>query len=221
MGKINKKLIENKKKSSLNVIGLKKKYNIKDCVVKLNRINIEKVEKFDFNINVRIRKNVVNIGKKQLFLTDPAQRLNISLGIQNCDIVMKCCNIIKPKKVVVKSLNNFIDDAWRKIKMDNIGNEVRVGDIVLAKMTGFKPWPAKVESFTKNKAGSRVFFFGTNNRGPVRANEIVQLERTNDVIRLLLLRNNLHGFLKGVIEAERILGIPQELSVTNEQKSIT
>lgn len=210
MGKINKKLIKNTKKSSSKVVDLKKKFNIKDCFVKLNRIEVKRDERIELTFNLKIRKNVVQIGKKKLFLSDPSQKINVSLGVEKFDIVVKCCNIVKLQNNNVKSLNDLIDAAWRKVKKENRNNEIHVGDIVLGKMKGFKPWPARVESFTKTKTSSTLYFFGTHNRGPVAVSELVAFNSTHEVIRLMLLRIGLEGYHKGIIEAEKILGVPED-----------
>lgn len=66
---------------------------------------------------------------------------------------------------------------------------------------------------------TQIWFYGTQNTGVVLEKNIVPFKDAQDVIRLLLLRD-LFGFLKGIREVERELNIPDELSITKDQKSV-
>lgn len=116
-----------------------------------------------------------------------------------------------------KTLAELANDAWKLCKKRSKSEETSldVGQFVIAKMKSYSPWAAKIINFTKNRKKANVFFFGTHNSGSVDINEITLFQSSNEVIRLLLLRN-LEFFAKGVREAEIELGIPHELSITNQ-----
>lgn len=222
MTKIYKKLTVKEKKTPIKIKKLKKQYNIKEFSIKLNRMDPSLVKNHrHHSIEVSIQKNVLNIGTKKLLLSKgTAQSINIGLNLKSSNIVTYCTlNEIKqsmainvPLKTTVKSLNQLIDIEWRSTKYAN-RDEIQLNQIVLAKMRGYSPWPGSVQGFTKNKKRAHLYFFGTNNTGSVDVAEIVHFEKSIEVVRLLLLRP-LNGFLKAVLEAERILGIDERLSIT-------
>lgn len=53
--------------------------------------------------------------------------------------------------------------------------------------------------------------------GTVNANEIVKFEDASETIKLLLLRNN-HKLIVAVEMTEKLLGIPEHLSIFNRYK---
>lgn len=53
--------------------------------------------------------------------------------------------------------------------------------------------------------------------GTVNANEIVKFEDASESIKLLLSRNN-HKFIVAVEMTEKVLGIPEHLSIVNRYK---
>lgn len=118
-------------------------------------------------------------------------------------------------KAIAKTLNSLINENWRKLKKGfRKQTPLELGDIVMAKMSGYCPWAAKFEGLTVNKKRARVLFFGTNDRGTVDCDEIVPFIQSHSVIRLLLLRN-VGQFHKSIVEVERLTGVPPELSITN------
>lgn len=123
--------------------------------------------------------------------------------------------------LIGKALTEFINAKWRESKKEyrKTRNIIQIGDLVMAKMSTYSPWGSRVLSFTKNKQRATVCFFGEGLRGSVNVAEIVPFNRCTDVIRLLLLRK-FSDFHKSIIEIERILGVPDHLSLLNEQKQI-
>lgn len=121
-----------------------------------------------------------------------------------------------------QSLNHLITRAWRSCKKQKKENNtiLKENQIVLAKMKGYPAWPARILSFTKNKKSSTVYFYGSHNSGRVNESELVKFEDAYEVIRLLLLRSTLHQFTKGILEVEREMNIPDESSITKQQKSL-
>lgn len=103
------------------------------------------------------------------------------------------------KRTFKKSLKDFKDSQ----------NELAVGDFVLARMRGFKPWPAKITSLTKK--GAVCYFYGSHNNGPVSLNEIIPFFEGLESIRLIRIRPP-KDFEKGIREIEIENNIPEELS---------
>lgn len=86
-----------------------------------------------------------------------------------------------------------------------------VGDLVLARMTGYAPWPAKIVSFTKDGRRATCFFFGSQNQGPVGVRQMIPFKDGFDVIRLVKMQC-LTDFEKGVREIEIEHHIPEDMS---------
>lgn len=62
---------------------------------------------------------------------------------------------------------------WDSLKKDQKMNDFKLkeNDIVCARMTGHRPWPAKVEAFNRN--GVLLMFYGTNEKGTVKRAEVI------------------------------------------------
>lgn len=143
MGKINNKIQnKNTKKSEKKS---KQTFNIKDCFVKLHRIDDnKKIQRDTYKIDVKIRKNIVNVGEKQLKLANNTN-INIGLSFRLNEAIVKCCNIVesvapsKPVTSKAKSLNQIIDAEWRKAKIHHNRGKIEIGDIVMGKMKGYTP----------------------------------------------------------------------------------
>lgn len=129
---------------------------------------------------------------------------------------------MRSDNTIGKSLNQLIEEAWRVSKKQKKEKNIVFSEhqIVLAKMKLYSPWPAKILSFTRNGKSSTVYFYGTHNSGRVNESELVNIEDAQELIRLLLLRQNLHGFRKGILEVEHEMNVPEELSITKQNKSL-
>lgn len=69
---------------------------------------------------------------------------------------------------------------WDALRKTHSKAKLEMKDIVLARMSGHRPWPARITEF--NRRGTLLFFFGTNETGVVKRAEIVQLCLCKDVI---------------------------------------
>lgn len=121
----------------------------------------------------------------------------------------------------VSTLQNVIDSTFkREAKLfENSGEKFQYGQEVLAKMTGYAPWPARVEGFTKNGRRIKCFFYGSHNTGTVDINQVIPFKNAFSIIRLINLRNP-RDFAKGVKEIEMRCGVPDEFSALRETKAI-
>lgn len=104
-------------------------------------------------------------------------------------------------------------------KFQSSGQLIKVGDLVVVKMKPYSPWGAHVKGHSKNKKRVHVHFYGTNNEGTVDASEVVSFDICTEVIRLLLLRK-IGMFHKSIVEIEKTLDIPQELSLLKECEAL-
>lgn len=121
----------------------------------------------------------------------------------------------------VPTLQIIIDKTFKKElnEFQNSGKELEVGQAVLAKMSGYCPWPARIEGFTKNKLRMQCYFYGAMNRGTIDVSKTIPFENAFEIIRLINLRNT-KDFAKGVKELEIEQGVPAELSSLKEMESL-
>lgn len=97
--------------------------------------------------------------------------------------------------------------------------QVEIGDLILARMKGFKPWPARVEGYKNGGKMIMCFFFGTHNSGPVGSKNVIPFCDGFEIVRLICLREPNH-YKKAVHEIEIECGMPEELSCLKEFESI-
>lgn len=82
-------------------------------------------------------------------------------------------------------------------------------------MSGYVPWPAKVEDFTKDRKRIKCYFYGTHNHGSVDTAKSIPFRNGFQSIRLINLRKKIgpmKDFEKAVKEVEIEQGIPESLS---------
>lgn len=219
MGKIDKKKTVHplRKAKNLNQ-SLINKFKIKECTVKLNRLH-------NINMNIVVKNGKIMLNNVQVEeISHRVFRADVRIANGGANVV-KSTNTndtTRTKADDSKTLNQRINAAWALEKKQKKDNSIVLtqNQLVLAKMKSYSPWPAKILSFTKSRKSSHVYFYGTHNTGRVNEAELVNFEDAHDVIRLLLLRPNLNGFLKGILEVEYEMGVPKELSITNQEKCI-
>lgn len=82
----------------------------------------------------------------------------------------------------------------------------------MSKMSGYTPWPARVDGFSKNGRRMTCFFYGSHNTGCVDVDQAIPFNNGFEIIKLINMRNP-RDFAKGVREIELQHGVPEELSV--------
>lgn len=119
------------------------------------------------------------------------------------------------------TLTHFIDTAYKnELKRFHESDEqLNVGDAVIARMRGFLPWPARVQSFAPNNKMINCYFYGTHNFGLIGKKNIMPFPCARETVRLVCLRSP-NGYIKGVKEIEIEHDVPEGLSCLNELKSI-
>lgn len=106
-----------------------------------------------------------------------------------------CVSMTKPiekslKQLAVASQNALCTAKairiWESIKKQIAKNiiQLEINQIVCARMSGHRPWPAKVIAIQKN--GIKLFFFGTNETGIVKKIDVISYEKCGDVLEQYL-----------------------------------
>lgn len=75
---------------------------------------------------------------------------------------------------------------WDKLTENFVKSKgkLHVEQIVCGRMSGHRPWPAKVQSFGRN--GVSLFFYGTNELGIVKKSEIIPYDLCKEVLQQYL-----------------------------------
>lgn len=241
MAKINKK----SGKKTEKVLRLKKmvgKKKIKDCFVHLIQMSQKEVELYRNSdeivtktFSLRIKDNALRIGNDDRNIQRSSNNtFNIQLKKRLSGLVLEHCSPdstvyhteteeIAVKKVLnPRPLHSLISSEWTKCKRNfkTTDKNVKIGDIVMAKMATFNAWPSRIVDFTTSKKKkANVYFFGDGRNGLVELAEIIPFTDCHELIRLIATRK-VSTFHKGIAEVERLLGVPAELSLLNPVSSL-
>lgn len=117
----------------------------------------------------------------------------------------------------VLTLQSIIDKTFKQELQDykKTGHHLKKGDPVLAQMSGYVAWPARIEDFTKNGKRLKCYFYGTHDRGTVDATRAIPFANGFQSIRLINLRKKIgpmRDFAKGIKELEIEQNVPENLS---------
>lgn len=113
------------------------------------------------------------------------------------------------------TLQQFMETVYQE-ELNNFhesGEQLQIGDAVIARMRGYMPWPGRVQSL--NNKIITCYFFGTNNIGPVGAKNVMPYSFAKETVRLVCLRSP-NKYIRGIMEIEAVCGVPEELSYLNE-----
>lgn len=152
----------------------KKNELIKDLVVTVHKMTPSEIKLHTEadsvivkNMNISICKGVLSIGNEQI--QSSTKVFDIKLKLNSSETIVKLETASEPEslsnssnKIVervtaskkpasscmstVKTLDSLIKSAWTRCKKDSKENNqaIVVGDIVLAKMVGYSPWPSRI-----------------------------------------------------------------------------
>lgn len=195
------------------------KYGIKECVVKINRMNVKQIE------NLR------------------TQRYHLRIRTRNKN------DVAKPKPLVMVPVTKQLAIAsetcriWKELTAQQYFLAPSV--VVLAKMNSFRPWPARINTIYKVGDIYKCFvlFFGTFQIGSVSKSQCVSIkdcdlylsnavreikekfkwklnydkiaesgdnERSKQIVKL----TQAQKFLLAIRDIEKLHNIPYELSLT-------
>lgn len=217
-----------------------KKAIVKDCSVKLKRLNRSTIDRYlkpnniTYNIHGEIKGGKLKMGK--VTISSDTTTFNVHMKLRSNQITIKpqsCCTDLVGHSPLGKSAQKgtqkststvavlqpkpivkLIDEAWRKCKLGH-RKEFNVNDIVMAKLKGLPAWPASIVNFS-SKSKAKVLFFGANPNetfGLVNMTEIIHFNDAIDVVRLTLKRDFIqkYKFQKGIQEVQILLGMPSSL----------
>lgn len=229
-------------KKRLNQI--KKKPTMKECWVKLKRLNPSEIESYlkpndiTHNIDAKIEGCTLRMGKATItsknLVFDVHMKLHeggITISKRKSSTLSSNPNTSKNSTqksnqksnltiavLQPKPITKLIDLAWQRSKLNR--SECHLNDVVMAKVKGHVAWPAILIGFV-NKSKAKVEFLGANQNekfGFISLKEMVHYSECNDVIRLTLKRTFIYKekFEKGIREAEILFGIPSHASMLND-----
>lgn len=172
-GKITKHVNKSIKKSKLKKIFLE--FGIKDCVVKIDRMNNSKSQKMKICQRYALRSH------------------------KNIDSTSLPLVTMNEKKISIASKSNII---WKELTTREY--VLFPGAIVLAKMNKFRPWPARVNTIYRvgNALKCFVLFYGTLQIGSVLTKECVSISDCDSY--LLHVVNELKAKYKWKIDYDEI-----------------
>lgn len=207
--------------------------------IRLKRLSLATLKRYARNdknithtLGIRIRNDKMEIGDS--VFVSKHNNFNICMKVSHDNVVViddddKQSQNVPPQKhsdlrprlnvVESKSNNKLINSAWQLCKENHKENkhEICINDIVMAKLRGYSAWPAIViEIFNKNRV--KVEFFGADPNekiGFVTVKEITLFDQSEDIILLLLKRNN-SKFNKAVQEVEMLYKIPESICLSNQ-----
>lgn len=199
-------------------------YNISAKINKdIFKINKTIIKTTDNTFNIDVKMNATGISVKPTTMPVSSRILRPRPAVVSTSNSKNLKNNRKPDLIVVKSQSKnalkIVEDSWQRCKLDynQNGKNIRVNDILMAKLKGHKPWPAIALEFVSD---TKVFvkFFGAKESeqfGFVNVAELVPFKNSINVIQpiLLILKRDIDRFRKGIREAELMCGIPSNLSV--------
>lgn len=166
---------------------------------------------FQLNFNIAVRKATTCAISIRI---DPAVRYDSSKKTT-------CSKGNAKRTFNMPTINQFITSSFENQlqHFHNGGTGLKIGDIIIARMRGYSPWPAKIEKFSANKKSFNCYFYGTHNSGPISTKNAIPFADAYPTIRLICLKSP-PCFIKGIKEIETEYGIPSELSCLREINSI-
>lgn len=138
------------------------------CIVRLNRLrqtDIANLIKTEMKSPKKYELRKRETAKVDKIETKPKKKLNQIVAMSQ--VALHTSKAIRMWDILKKN--------FAKTK----GN-LNVGQIVCGRMSGHRPWPAKVESFERN--GVMLKFYGTNENGTVKKAEIIPYEQCKEIL---------------------------------------
>lgn len=210
-----KRMISSQCNQNKDLAKLMNQFQIRDCCVVMNRVTLIKIElkKDTLIFDDKVVKPTASTSNAVTYNVRSSVQLNKLINDQ-CNVIKKSSNPFAPKTLAAES-----DRAWRAAKKKN-NAELQIGQLVVAKMRTYSPWPGQIRTFAQNGKRAEIYFFGTDNTGMVDIREIVHSIHAREVMRLLLLRK-IALYQKAVRELERICGVSDDSSLLKEMPGIS
>lgn len=182
---------------------------IKDFKIVLTRLSREEIEKSFNKINLidskeitpqLSKKNNLEKFKQETVISEPAYSLRKRENVK-CSTEQLVIEGSKTKEIAVKKPVVTIGALFNICKRSH-NNDLVIGQLVLAKMQTYSPWPAKVMEIKDKKV--IVFFFGTNNHDTVKKVDCIPIQFCGPVI-LQLFESKQANLQKAIAEMKLIL----------------
>lgn len=171
-----KKLSKNLKRNKPKLNEIKVPQDFQICRVRLTKLTPDQI---DFWLQGKSTDSSESVSKKIYELrTRPLPIIPVKRAEKSL------------KQLVVSSQMAFCTAKairiWENLKKQNAKNSIqlKVNQIVCARMSGHRPWPSKIVAIQKN--GIKLTFFGTHDTGIVKKSEVIPYELCNDVLEQYL-----------------------------------
>lgn len=187
------------------------------------------VHTYDCNVVIRIHEDaLMEIDGKAHIIPIKNNDLNIKLHLvseqNDSNLIESAVDSSKSSKIQVYKpatamALKSVGSAWIQCKRSHKNNKqnVKVRDLVVAKLKGHSVWPSIILEMLPNKK-AKVEFLGAEQHerfGFVNISEITLFKDSIDVI-LIQLKKKLPKFKKAVKEAEIYCGISEKYSAFNQ-----
>lgn len=144
---------------------IEKSHKIKECVVRLDRLNLNQIA----NLIETQTKDLITVEtpRKRYTLRNRVKVTN-ELPTKEKKPLLQIVAMSQAALYTAKAIR-----IWDVIRKQSIKDKVQlnVNQIVCARMSGHRPWPARVVSLEKN--GIALKFYGTNETGTVKKSEVL------------------------------------------------
>lgn len=189
-----------------------------DKIKKIEHENKENICQTNMNVieSIDIKENnspqpINTHSEKSKRKTTNADRAAYSLRKRTetkCNPAQVVINVPKKTKEVTKLKPIISIAALFNICKQNNSTDLVVGQLVLAKMQTYSPWPSKIMEIRDKKV--TVFFFGTNNHGSVKKVDCIPIQFCGPVI-LRLMETKQANLSKAIEEMKVMLHLAQQL----------
>lgn len=155
----------------------KKMKEYQNCYVRLNRLKPDEIKILLIGQSSSIDK------PKSMKKYDLRKRMpNINVVVEKPNkSLMKIVAASQAALCTAKAMR-----IWEALKKQSYKEKIQlnVNQIVCARMSGHRPWPARIISF--EKIGTKIIFYGTRELGIVKKSEIIAYEMCKDMLEQYL-----------------------------------
>lgn len=160
---------------------------VQNCCVKLLRLDLHKIDCTQIYVH-QIDLTKRNLGLTRMKKTVDQKKLDSKRYNLRKVTTAKPLQALKPVRrpmtQLIASSNAALHTSrairlWDELKKRK-SVDLKMNDIVCARMSGHRPWPSKILEFKKN--GVSLRFYGTHDIGLVKKSEILPIEICQDVL---------------------------------------
>lgn len=182
-----------------------KKICTSNTIIKNIPTNINVIEPNDTNENCSLQSKKINSQESKIDSKQTNSTSSPAFCLRKREEKKDSPARKKTKAVAIRKPILSISSLFNICKQNN-SIDLVVGQLVLAKMQTYSPWPAKIMEIKDKKV--TVFFFGTNNHGTVKKVDCVPIQFCGPVI-MNLLESKQANLRKAVEEMKLMLHLVQ------------